>query len=269
MKRIGLVVGLQLPDFQAWDPPSWSALAACTTAVVAIVAASIAAAQIRQAIKTRRAQAQPYVAVFMEPTSVSQQFIDLVIRNMGNTVAQRVSVHIEPQPQRSDGQGGIEDVEYPIEIPTLVPGQEWRTLWDVSTTRLGLDVAAAHTATVEFFGPAQKRKKFRYKYDLDWKFYTGRRWVEEYGIHHGAKALREIEKHLKRWREGVGGGLNVYVRDGDAKDRARREQIRQFKDQHAELLAALNGNSSSSNDAEVVEADSGPAEGGEASSPTP
>ena len=132
-----------------------------------------------------------------------------------------------------------------MQIPTLVPGQEWRTLWDVSTARLDLEITDKHLATVEFYGPAQKRKKFRYEYDLNWQLYTGRRWVEEYGTHHGAKALREIEKHLKKWREGPSGGLSVYVRDGDAKDRARREEFREFKEQRALLDAALAGHESS------------------------
>lgn len=225
------------PDFAAWDPPSWSALAACITATVAIIAASIAWGQIRQAIKTRRAQAQPYVAVFVEPTNVSQQFIDLIVRNMGNTAAERIKINIEPAPQRSDGAGGVEAVDYPREIKTLVPGQEWRTLWDISTARSKLDLPSRHVASVEFYGPAQKRKKFKYQYDLDWRFYIGRQWVEEYGVHHAAKALREIEKQMKKWREGIHGGLRVYVRDGDTRDEAIREERQAFEQDRARRLA--------------------------------
>jgi hypothetical protein len=40
-------------------------------------------------------------------------------------------------------------------------------------------------------------------------------------MHHAAKSLREIEKKVGRWGEGISRGLAVTVRDGDRKDAER------------------------------------------------
>ena len=39
-----------------------------------------------------------------------------------------------------------------------------------------------------------------------------------------AQALREIDKRTSKWQEGLHGGLAVFVRDGDEKDRREREE---------------------------------------------
>jgi hypothetical protein len=53
-----------------------------------------------------------------------------------------------------------------------------------------------------------------------------REQVTVYGIHHAAKALRDIEKTVKRWGDQGGGrGLLVWARDGDERQRRQKERV--------------------------------------------
>ena len=199
-----------------WSPEQWSATAAWVTAAIALAAGLIAVRQLGEARRLRLEQAQPYVAVFMESgDDVDERFVYLVIRNFGTTAAMNVRLEIDPAPQRAAG-GGVEDVWLPDCIPVLVPGQEWRTLWDFAPRRAEDELSSRHDATVAF--EDSQGKRFQFAYVLDWSVSKERMHVTTYGIHHAAKALRDIDRKLGRWQESVHGGLAVTVRDGDAKD---------------------------------------------------
>ena len=119
------------PDFSAWKPDDWSALGTCFTALVAIAAALVAWRQVREAARLRREQAEPYIAVSVEFSAASNQFIDLVVKNYGSTAAYDIELKIEPEPRRSRKSEHDHDrVHIPEIIRTLVPGQEWRVMWD-------------------------------------------------------------------------------------------------------------------------------------------
>jgi len=216
-----------------------SAIAASITAITAIAAASFAFQQVRLARRLRQEQAQPYVALYMEPSVVSPHLIDLVLRNYGATVADNIEVTISPQPMRSgDGGQPAEPMDYPRHIPTLVPAQEWRTLWDFGPARIEQDISGEHTAVVKCDG-VQQSGGLTFTYDLDWKFFTGRRWVKTYGAHDAAKALREMEKHMRGWREGPNRGLKVYMRDGDKRDEQLRQGRAEAALEHERLMNQL------------------------------
>lgn len=219
----------------------WSAGAATLTSIVAIVAVFVAVRQVAQARKLREDQAQPYIAVYLESAETRPQFVDLVIRNFGRTAATNVSVEITPTPQRSPDDRGPnpDDVLYPRTFRTLVPNQEWRTLWDFSPARNEMQLPSKHAVVVAYDGvPGTGRQHF--EYELDWDFFIGRRWVNTYGVHDGAKALREIEKQVRRWSESLGGrGLRVYVRDGDERDERQREERRQMLSEHDDVTRIL------------------------------
>ena len=211
-----------------------TAIAAAVTAVVAVSALILATKQLGEARSLRREQAQPYVVAFMESSEVSPHFVDLVIRNFGKTAAFDVQVKPEPGLRRSDGQGGVEDVHLFDRLPTLVPGQEWRTFWDYSPERTDLDVPNRHELVVQFHGAEGQRFK-PLNYVLDWTAYTNRRWVQQFGMHDAAKALREIQSTVKKWQDSPRGGLAVYTRDGDTVDQRRREGAAEAQRRHEEL----------------------------------
>jgi len=81
-------------------------------------------------VNTLRAveQAQPYVAVAIEPLiGVDPKFQELVVKNFGATAAFNVRLESEPPMERAAVGGRA--LTLPT-LPTLVPGQDWRVLWD-------------------------------------------------------------------------------------------------------------------------------------------
>lgn len=197
---VGLVLGVVFGLVEGWSPQAWQALAAWATAGIAAAAGVIALRQLGEARRLRLEQAQPYVVAYMEPSVADPTFMDLVFRNFGTTAAFDVKIDIQPRPQRAMRVGPMgegTDLFLPSPIPVLVPGQEWRTLWDDMRDRGNSDLPDRHDAEVSY-KDSQGRGPIAFEYVLDWATYRDRGHVVVYGIHHIAKALREIESKLKR-----------------------------------------------------------------------
>jgi hypothetical protein len=154
----------------------------------------------------------------------SSTVFDLVIKNFGRTPATNVRVQIKPALGRAAY--GDELVELPRAIPTLVPGQEWRTFWDTQMARKDSSLPNSYAVEVRF-SDASGRPDFCLPFELDWHASTHRDVVDVSSFHDAAKALQEIRTILKNAMPQ--GALNVLGRDGDARDeheRARFEQRR-------------------------------------------
>lgn len=155
---------------------------------------------------------------------------------------------MSPELRRAAGgnQGETELVLMPGTVPVLVPGQEWRTFWDTTIARHDAELPARYEATVRF--KDSRGKAFEFKSILDWGVTMQRQVITTYGLHQAAQALRDMSKTLDRWKEGAGGGLKVYVRDGDAKDAKTREWIEQQRREreaaHANVRASASARSS-------------------------
>lgn len=123
------------------DATFWTAIAAVAqvaTVVVAIGAAVYARGQLREAKQTRERVAQPEVVVFVDPHQV-RRYIDLVIKNFGQTTAYNVKItlpplEVAPYNNQHDGKK-VTHAHVPDRIPVLAPGQEWRSLWDSMVRR--------------------------------------------------------------------------------------------------------------------------------------
>jgi hypothetical protein len=217
MRLIASLLGLPAED--------WSAIAAWFTAAVAVAAAVAALRQVLEARRLRAEQAQPYVVAYLEESGVSK-FIDLVIKNLGSTAATAVQVQMQPEPERALARDHPDfSPLLPDSFPVLVPGQEWRTLFDTTMARAESDLPRRYDATVRF-KDSRGRGSFQFTYVLDWSLIIDRASVTIYGIHEIAKAVRDISKVVARWQEGAATkGLAVYVRDGDARDARTREQF--------------------------------------------
>ncbi|MDR7300410.1 hypothetical protein [Haloactinomyces albus] len=206
------------------NPQVWSAVGSCATALVAIVAAGVAFWQAGEARKLRKEQAQPYIAVYMDISPVSQQVIDLVIKNFGHTVAYDVEVTFDPPLVRSSGSGNdTEPVHVPKTIKTLVPQQEWRCFWDSGISRNGVDLPDSHHAKAVFYEKPGRPPRARHEleYELDYEVWHGIEFMVQYGIHDAAKAIGEIRDHVKTWTESPNRGISVFTRNGDALDEKR------------------------------------------------
>jgi hypothetical protein len=204
---VGLVaiVGMILWDhFGSWTPEQWSSTAEVGTAIVALCAAFVGLRQLREAqslrfqqehdaLSIRRERAQPYVAVFMEPlTTVDPKFQELVIKNFGATAAYDVRLESKPEIAR-EWEGKSQEVPLPA-IPTLVPGQEWRVLWDFFPNRHAAGLPDRHD--VKVFFKDSHGESFELVYALDWAMNIDRLSVTTYGVHHAVKELKKIREQL-------------------------------------------------------------------------
>jgi hypothetical protein len=197
----------------------WSAIAAWVGLLLVAVAALVAFFQLRLGQRLRAEQAQPYVVIYAEHNEAHPHFIDLIVKNFGATAARDISVAIDPPLQRSAG-GEIEDVKGPDQIRTLVPGQKWRTFWDSTIHREELSMPRRYTATIEF-SDSRSRKLGPYTFDLDWGQIMDRGWIETYGMHQLAEAVRETRDLLKN--RGDHNHMRVLAYSGEEHDKRGRE----------------------------------------------
>lgn len=207
---VGTFIGLQ--------PDEWSALAAVGTFFVAVAAAIFAFIQVNEARRLREEQARPYVAAFLEMGhDVDPSFMFLVIKNFGSTTARDVTVTSDVTMKRA--WGNRQDPEELLlfdKLPVLVPGQEWRTLFDWGPHRFDAGLDDVYTLTVSSSDSSGKRLKDE-KFVLDWNTFKPTQGIGVKTIHDVGKSLKEIEKTLSKWTEGSR-GLSVVARDGYRKD---------------------------------------------------
>jgi hypothetical protein len=197
----------------ALEAAEWSAIASWATVAVAVVAASVAYRQVREARRLREEQAQPYVVVYLEEGELRRN-IDLVIKNLGATAATDISVRLEPTPERAVDPAGDWSPLLPDSLPVLVPGQEWRTLFDRTDERgPRKDLPDRYEAHASY-KDARRKESFGFDYVLDWRLMYDRASVVTYGLHDLANAAREIDKRFAAWgRRGSAQRLGVYVRE--------------------------------------------------------
>jgi hypothetical protein len=156
----------------------------------------------------------------MEAAARSPLLVQLVIKNFGPTAAHNVSIKIDPDPQRTNGQGGVEGVWLPDDIPVLAPGQAWSTLWDFTRFRFNQEppLPDRYDVSIFFVDPNEpNRPPETSQAVLDWSQFKGRRWATTHGAHETAVALRDIRDLLARWSTGglTTKGLRVYPVDPD------------------------------------------------------
>jgi hypothetical protein len=221
------LVGFAVVD--DWPPAAWGAAAAWITVVVAGAAGIVGLRQYSLARELRAEQAQPYAVAYLDPSAAGDFYVDLVVRNFGATAAHDVRLTIDPPARRHAGGGGV--VRLPVAIPVLVPGQEWRTFWDTGR-RAESELPRRHEAVV-VCRDSRGRELPPLRSILDWnvmEHHRGR--IEVFGVHHAAKALRELSKTVATWRKPGQTGLAVTTWDGDAKDRRQLERLQAEDDTH-------------------------------------
>lgn len=207
------------------SPEELSAIAAAVTALVALFAAVFIPIQVREARRLRVEQAQPFVVADFEPSPVWSNIINIVVENVGETLARDVRLTFDP-PLQSTHVTGEWDLNQTAlikkGIPTMPPGRRVVALFDISHDRLKSDLPMEYRVKVEF-SDSRGRVQTPLEYLLDLSYFYGLRGVHEYGLHDASKALREIEKTLNKWTEHFN-GVRVYARDGDKRDAELREE---------------------------------------------
>ena len=198
----------------------WQAAGTLATFVVAVAAALYARGQVAEARRSREEQARPYVAVYLE--LVDDSNLDLVVKNFGTTTARNITMTSDI-PMKRIWAGDVEDLLTFDLMPVLVPGQEWRTMFDAGGQRFGQN-DDVYTLTVRS-SDSQLRQLPDEVFVLDWhtyenRIYAGKKTVDDIGT-----ALGKIADDVHKWTDRSGNGMGVVSRDGDARD-LRREQDR-------------------------------------------
>lgn len=203
----------------------WANVATIAGGIGTLVAAVIAVIAILQARRLNMEASQPYVAPFMENNKSMPQFLEVGVRNYGKTTARNVRVVFNEKPQVS-AWGSVEeitDLKFPEDLATLVPGQEWRTVWDDGEERSKSEMRNRHTVVVSYDGLGKKRQEETYV--LDWEPLYARTYMEEKTIHHMAKDVSNIKTSLGRMvtvSRGLKGTFDVTLRP--PKDRPKTAQ---------------------------------------------
>ncbi|NKG19808.1 hypothetical protein [Paeniglutamicibacter terrestris] len=208
-----------------------SVIIAGLTFLTAAIALGYAKSQITESKASRKQvddielkKAEPFVVAHMEQGAAAY-VQDFVIKNYGQTPAYDVVVKSNPSLMRSASATGseVELVAIPKIIPYLAPGQEWRTLWDVVHSRVkNPALTEAHDVTVSFKGTDGTDLKSTAI--LDWGLMKSKRFLQIYGMHDLAKAMRDINKRTKKWTD-FDGEFGVLVRSGAKKDKKWRKEM--------------------------------------------
>jgi hypothetical protein len=198
--------------------------------VLISVAAVFGWRQLAHAKDLRDAQTRPFVVIDLGSTR--QGFFDLVITNIGSTLARDVIFEFDPPMVTSKNYADIYDLKaFTDGISTLPPGKEFRTLLDFGPPRYEEKLPDFYRVKVSYRGDPGDRP-YTEEMDLDFGLYWNRRFITLRDIHDVHKQLETIAKEIQRWRPGVGSGL-LAVSPEDVRE--RHEQIeRDFEERQAE-----------------------------------
>lgn len=192
---------------------AWTAIGTWAAVCIAATAVGYAARQVKEARALREEQARPYVVAAMEQNPHVRTVVEITFKNYGLTAATNVRITSDPPLRRTGKEDVGEAVWLPAVIPTLAPGQEWRTVWDHARDRTSnpeLGTEDRHAISVTYDGPSKLGYDTRSV--LDWAAYKRLRYIDTKTSHHAAKSLEKIAERARGWTER---GLRVKV-DGIA-----------------------------------------------------
>jgi hypothetical protein len=198
--------------YEGWKAAEWAAFGQVGTFAVALIAVVFAFVQIKQARKLREEEAQPNVVVYFELNPTSSMHLDLVVRNLGQTVAHDVSFVFKPELEAAMANPygyAAEDAHFLSEgIPALPPGLEYRMLFESGPERFEReDLPKKYEATVRCLD--RRRKPIEERYILDLDTFYGYSQVTVKGAHAIAKAVEKIATQVERWTT-HSNGIKVY-----------------------------------------------------------
>lgn len=139
--------------------------------------------------------------------SSAHTLFDLVVENIGPTLARDVTFEFDPPLQSADSDLDPKKLKMFREgISTLAPGKELRTLFDRGPARHSSELPDTYEVTVRYTDQTGKRS-YTEKIDLDFGLYWDRLTVNRRDVHDLHKQLEVIAKELGRWRPSLGPGL--------------------------------------------------------------
>ena len=194
--------------FWGLSATAWTGIYTLLTAgllAVAVVAAlyakrqwTSAREQIKEMRKAELESRRPYVIVTIEPSEVSRQLFDLVVRNIGQRPAETVSISLDPPPIRAHETDGHElsnarMLKEPVAM--IAPGQEMRAFYDSHIERYGRDDLPT-THRVRLCYQDSSGHNYTGTSVADIKAMRGTEFTEVKTVHDIAKSLAEIQETL-------------------------------------------------------------------------
>lgn len=184
--------------------------------MVLLATAVVVVLQLREATRLRRERTRPWVIVHFEFQSI---LAELVVRNIGPTVARNVRVRFEETPQSAiaDLSWLEESALFSGAMPVLPPGHEVRTTFDRVPDRLEKDLPLAYDVEVSYDN-SQGRALGPETYPLDLRPYIGTRTPRR-GLAELADSAEGVRKLIEGWT--TMGDLVVHVSNRDRYERRR------------------------------------------------
>lgn len=210
----------QVRAFLEWMASN-SGLAEWGLLLIALPTAIFAAVQIRDGRALRYDQARPYVAVGMR--RIAHGVVELYVKNFGQTVAHDVHISSDPPLESVSDSEAFRIFD---QIPTLVPGEEWATIWETAAyerSEAG-DFSNRYTVTLAYEGSdAGKRVDHKEDFVIDWSVQLKTTYMEQKTIHDVAKSMKKIEAVVSPHRYlkvGQFGSWSVQLEEGSPESAA-------------------------------------------------
>jgi hypothetical protein len=205
------------PD-PAWTD-IWQTIFVGGQLAVLIVAAVFGWRQLREAKELREDQTRPFVVVDLD--SPKRPFFDVVVKNIGGTMARKVAFQFDRAPESTigvelDGMKMFQDG-----ISTLPPGKEIRTLFDTGIQRFKSNLPDRYEVQISYEGPTGKRKYVE-KVDLDFGIYWNRMSIDRREVHDLYGELKKMREEMHNWTARFGGGGLLCLTPEDVEDRVRK-----------------------------------------------
>lgn len=215
---------------------AWSALGTWATVIVAATAAYLALRQVYEAKATRESARQPHVVAFLDMNPKNWQWFDLVIKNFGPTTAYNIEVKLRDLkvvPYKTTQGVDISELYIPKTIATLVPDQEWRTIWDSAIDREEYKpkLVAQYTGHLEYsenMDPNAKRHKSPISLDTD-MFRNSMRFSDEQRSNPVAEVLSQIATTLTQYQN-ENDGIWVYPKSPEEQRQHLEEEARRRRE---------------------------------------
>lgn len=188
-----------------------------------------------EARQLREDQTRPFVVIDLD--GLRATYFDLVIKNIGATMARDVRFKFDPPAESAYSGVDLNGLKMFSEgISTLPPGKELRTLFDLAPGRYEAKLPDVYEVTVSYLGQSGGTR-YEEKIDLDFGLYWNRRSITRRDAHDIHKELKAISKEMAKWTATHGGGL-LSITPADVRDRVqdleRQLDERRSRDEQAD-----------------------------------
>lgn len=157
--------------------------------------------QLEHAERTALDQSRPYMMVTIEMSQTAFHMLDLVIHNVGAGPAHDVRITANPPLRRARETPGHEIAQariFQAPIPMIPPGYRMTSFFDSAIDREEArdELPQTHEFTISYNDG--RGHDWTETVIVDLSIYDQLLFAETFNVHHVAKALRGIEKHLSK-----------------------------------------------------------------------